>query len=391
MSDAPVNAGSGGSPASSPAREHAIPAPAPPASLPEMSERDILAGIEGLLEAEDKPAKRRPAVVRQAEETETRQGDLPIESPQSGDAGPEEATGESESEEEQSEPDDDGEEPDQSDHSIDPPKSWSRQERAIFEQLPPEAQAVIARRESDQNKVFTQKTQEIAEHRRAVEAASAAIQSERQQYAQERQNYEQNLQQLLMVAMPEAEQFARIDWQKLASDSPADYVRLTAQRDALRGRVGAIQGELARVEQQRQHEYAQQAQEYAQQFANLKAGEAKRLAEKLPDFGDPEKGRKFVGELRSWLGEQGFSPEEIGQVIDHRVILVAAKAMRADRAAVARRSAETKRNDTAPTVQRPGSTQGRETNVGRRRQERFEQLRQSGSQRDALSYLMEIL
>jgi hypothetical protein len=388
MSDAP-GTGSGGIPASSPAREHAIPAPQVQSGPPEMSERDILAGIEGLLEAEDKPAKRRPVVVRQAEETETRQGDLPIESPQ-GDAGPEEATGESE--EERDEPDADAQEDDQSDHPIDPPNSWlSREDRAIFEQLPPEAQAVIARRESEQNKAFTQKTQEIAEHRKALESTFTAIQSERQQYAQERQQYEQNLQQLLMVAMPEAEQFARIDWQKLASDSPADYVRLTAQRDALRGRVGAIQGELARVEQQRQVDAARQAQEYAQQFENLKKGEAQRLAEKLPDFGDPEKGKKLAADLRNYLQKKGFAPQEIGQVIDHRVILVAEIAMRAEQVTQARRSAETKRSDAAPTVQRPGSTQGRETNVGRRRQERFEQLRQSGSQRDALGYLMEIL
>lgn len=370
MSDAP-DTGSGGvsAPATSPAREHAIPAPQQQSGPPEMSERDILAGIEGLLEAEDKPAKRRPAVVRQAEETSESGGP---EAPP--DAGPEEATGEEEAE--QSEPDD-AQEDDQSDHSIDPPNSWSKEERAIFDGLPPEAKAVIARRESDQNKAFTQKTQEIAEHRKALETTFTAIQSERAQYSQ-------NLQQLLMVAMPEAEQFARIDWQKLAQESPADYVRLTAERDALRGRVGAIQGELQRVNQQQQ-------EDYARNFASIRATEAQRLAEKLPAFGDPEKGPKLQTDLRNYLQKKGFSPQEIGQVIDHRVILVAEIARQAEEAKDARRLAETKRSDQAPSVQRPGSTQRRETNAGRRRQERFEQLRRSGSQRDALGYLMEIL
>jgi hypothetical protein len=374
MSDAPET-GSDRLP-TSPMREHAAPTREAPAGPSEMSERDILAGIEGLLDAEEQPKRRRAPVVRQAVQ-ETRQQDLPIESgaPEASDTGPEEVTGEEE--EEQREPDDDGQEDDQSDHSIDPPISWSKEEKAIFEQLPPEAKAVIARRESEQNKAFTQKTQEIAEHRKAVEATYAAIQSERGQYAQ-------NLQQLLLVAMPEAEQFARIDWTRLANESPADFVKLQAQRDELRGRIGAIQGELTRVSQQQQ-------QDYARSFANLKQSEAQRLAEKFPDYADKEKGTKFVGELRGWLQEQGFSDTEIGQVIDHRVILVAAKAMRADRAAQARRTAETRRADPAPNVQRPGSTQGRETQVGRRREQKFQQLRRTGSQQDALGYLMEIL
>jgi hypothetical protein len=166
---------------------------------------------------------------------------------------------------------------------------------------------------------------------------------------------------------------------------------LQAQRDALRGRVGAIQGELARVEQQNQQDALRREQDYARNFANLKQSEAQRLAEKFPDYADKEKGTKFVGELRGWLQEQGFSDTEIGQVIDHRVILVAAKAMRADRAAQARRTAETRRADPAPNVQRPGSTQGRETQIGRRREQKFQQLRRTGSQQDALGYLMEIL
>jgi len=201
---------------------------------------------------------------------------------------------------------------------------------------------------------------------------------------QERQTYAQNLQQLLLVAMPEAQQYANVDWQRLAQESPADYVRLTAERDALRGRIGSIQGEIARVTEQAQ-------QDYAHQFASLRANEAQRLAEKMPEFADREKGAKFAGEMREWLTAQGFSAQEIGQVIDHRVILVAAKAMRADRAAAARRTAETRRTETAPTVQRPGTTQGRESNASRRRNQMMERLRQSGSEKDALAYLSEIL
>jgi hypothetical protein len=374
--DVPVNTGGGAAPMPAPES-----APPPPASAPRpMSESDAVASVAGLLDAEEHPRRReprretrpapaQPEVTREAAEPgrdvpESEGQDLPEG------AEPEEAIGEAE-EAASDEPDD------ESDHRIEPPNSWSEKDKAHWEHVPPEVQAVIARRETEQTRAFTQKTQEIAEHRKALEATFGEIQNERQSYAT-------NLEQLLAVAMPEAQQFANVDWQRLAQESPADYVRLTAERDALRGRVGAIQGELQRVQ-------AVAQQDYARNFAQLRASEAQRLAEKMPEFADREKGGKFIGEMRQWLQEQGFSAQEIGQVIDHRVILVAAKAMQADRALKARRVAETRRSDPAPSVQRPGVSQPRESNAARRRNQAMERLKQTGSEKDAIGYLQQLL
>jgi hypothetical protein len=248
----------------------------------------------------------------------------------------------------------------------------------VFRTLPPEAQAVIARRESEQNKAFTQKTQEIAEHRKALESTFQEIQTERDAYAR-------NLQQLLFVAAPEAEKFSQIDWTRLAQEQPAEYVRLSAERDALRGRIGGIQGELQRVAAQ-----AQQAQ--AQQFAQIKQVEQQRLIEAIPDFGDQEKGPRKAAEMRAWLNKKGFSDQEIGQVVDHRVLLVVNEAMQADRVRQARQQAETKRNGAAPQVQPPGSPRQRgDTSAAQRRGQKMAQLKRSGSEKDAISYLLEVL
>ena len=223
--------------------------------------------------------------------------------------------------------------------SVEPPNSWNNADKEVFRALPPEAQAVIARRESEQNKAFTQKTQEIADHRKALESTFLEIQSERQ-------NYARNLEQLLFVAAPEAQKFAQIDWQRLAQEQPADYVRLTAERDALRGRIGGIQQELQRVA-------AYTQQEQAQQFAVLRHAEQQRLMEAIPAFADPQKGPQKVQEMRQFLAKQGFSPEEIGQVVDHRVLVVVDQAMTAARQRDVRAQAETKRTTQAPKVQPP--------------------------------------
>lgn len=350
-----------------------------PAPGREMSEADVMAGIEGLLD--DRPAKRPPPPQRNQPQ---RASDVPAETEEPGPdprPGPEDpAPSEEEDDDYTPDPDNAADQGDDvADHqSVEPPSSWNNADKEVFRALPPEAQAVIARRESEQNKAFTQKTQEIAEHRKALESTFQEIQSERNAYAR-------NLQQLLFVAAPEAQKFAEIDWQRLASEQPADYVRLTAERDALRGRIGGIQGELQRVAQQ-----AQQAQ--AQQFAQVRQAEQQRLIEALPDFGDPQKAPQKVAEMRAWLNAKGFSDQEIGQVVDHRVLLVVDEAMRADRTREVRRQAETKRNGAAPQVQPPGAPRQRgDTQAAQRRGQKMAALRKSGSERDAISYLLEVL
>lgn len=337
------------------------------------SEAEIVARIEGLLD--DTPPRRQPrqqpppAAPPEPQETETESA----ADEAADDAGPEPATSEDDDREE-AEPG--GEE--STAPAIEPPTSWSAQDRALFSQLPPEAQQVIARRESERDRVVQQRTEEIATQRKAFEQHWGAIQ-------QERQHYETNLQQLLRVAAPEVERFANVDWQRLATEDPSGYVRLTAERDALRGRIGAIQSELQGVQ-------AAQQQDAARHFATVRAEQHQKLVERLPDFGDEVKGPKLAGEMRSWLQEQGFSAEEIGQVIDHRVLVVVERAMRADRAAAARQSAEAKRSVAAPTVQQPGAARNRsELTAAQRHQRNVEQYRRSGKEQDAIRMLMDRL
>jgi hypothetical protein len=340
----------------------------------EWSEAQVMEGIEGLLD--DRPK-------RQQQRQPQRASDVPAEAEQEGQdplPGPEDpaTSDEEEAYEPDTEPVQEGEDG-EGHQSVAPPESWLRaDDKAVFAQLPPEAQAVIVRRESEQNKAFTAKTQEIAEHRKALESTFQEIHAEREAYAR-------NLQQLLFVAAPEAQRFANIDWQQLAQEQPAEYVRMTAERDAMRGRIGGIQQELQRVAA-----HAEQAQ--AQQFAQLRQAEQQRLIEALPDFGDQEKAPKKVAEMRSWLTKRGFSDQEIGQVVDHRVLLVVDKAMQADRVQEARRQAEAKRNTSAPQVQPPGSPRQRgDTQAAQRRGQKMASLKRSGSEKDAIAYLLEVL
>ena len=95
--------------------------------------------------------------------------------------------------------------------------------------------------------------------------------------------------------------------------------------------------------------------------------------------------------MRQWLSKKGFSDQEIGAVVDHRVLLVVEEAMQADRHKQVRQQAQQKRtNGAAP--QPPGASRARPDNQSaKRRQDKMAALKQSGSEKDAIGYLMEIL
>jgi hypothetical protein len=331
------------------------------------SDADIAKGIEGLLDAEA-PRRRRAQPAEQPKEES--------DAVEASDPGPDPLPTEEE-DPSPGEDDDEGIDPDEPEEepapAIDPPQSWKADERALWAKVPPDVQAIIARRDRDASSYVLTRTQEMAEERRASAEARLS----------ERGEYKQNLEKLLFVAAPEAEKFTQIDWQRLAAENPADYVRLTAERDALRGRIGAIQGEIQRIDYQSNAEREQQFGQFREQQAQL-------LAQKLPVYADAERGPKFVRELTDYLQTQGFTPQELAAVVDHRAILLAEKAMRADRAAAARNGAQQQKAP-PPRVQQPGTKQRSDSSASQRRNNKLAALERSGSERDAVAYLLEIL
>jgi hypothetical protein len=254
--------------------------------------------------------------------------------------------------------------------SIEPPNSWSAEEKALFSKLPPDAQAVVARREGERDKQLLQRGEEVANQRKAHEAERAAIQTERQTYLQ-------SLQQLTGFVLPELQKFEGLDWDKLAAERPADWSVLKQQQESLRGRHAAIQAEMRRVTSAAQAEHDKRMQDF-------RADQGKLLREKVPDFGDPVKAPKLSADIVQHLQSgYGFTPEEIGGAFDHRLFLVGIDAMKWRQHEAALKVAETKRANTPPTVQRAGTAQGSDTSAAKEQRVRDDRLRQTGSVRDA--------
>ena len=157
---------------------------------------------------------------------------------------------------------------------------------------------------------YTRKTQQLAEARKAAEAELQAIRAEREQYAQ------------LLGALSEQVKTAaepKIDWDRLYKEDPIEYVRQREVMRENREKAAAIQ-----AEQQRLAEIAQKEQ--MAQFESLKAKESEALLEALPAWKDPAKAKAEKAMLVEFGQKMGFTPQELGNIFDHRVVLALRKA-----------------------------------------------------------------
>ena len=157
---------------------------------------------------------------------------------------------------------------------------------------------------------YTRKTQQIAEVRKQAEGELQAVRAEREQYSQLLSALEAQVQQ---AAQP------NIDWDRLYSEDPIEWVR---QREVMRDnqdRAAAIQSEKQRLSQLSQQEQAQFMQQKLQQ-------EQEALLAAIPDWKDAKKAQAEKALLVEFGQKIGFTPDELKSVVDHRAVLMLRKA-----------------------------------------------------------------
>ena len=185
---------------------------------------------------------------------------------------------------------------------------------------------------------YTRKTQQVAEARKAAEAELQAVRAEREQYAQ------------LLVALDQQVKAAaepQIDWDRLYKEDPIEYVR---QREVMREnkeKAAAIQ-----AERQRLAEIAQQEQ--MQQLQAVKEKEAQALLEAIPSWKDPAKAKAEKAMLVEFGQRMGFTPQELGNIYDHRVVLALRKAALYDHMQAKRQGIKPVTNN-GPKPAKPGA------------------------------------
>ena len=102
------------------------------------------------------------------------------------------------------------------------------------------------------------------------------------------------------------------------------------------------------------------------------------LTDKVADFSDPKKSEQLKGEIRNFGKSIGFTDQELGQVFDHRHVMVMQKAMMYDKLQKANPSVN-KKLAKAPKMSKKGN---KVTNVDAYTKQK-KRLKSSGNIEDA--------
>lgn len=231
---------------------------------------------------------------------------------------------------------------------IDPPRSWTKDEKERFQSLPRETQEYIAKREQEREREIRRSQNEAAEKLKGLSAKE-------QQAEQARQQYEAALPALLQTLQSELfGEFSDVktieDINRLAAEDPGRFVKYQARQM----QIASLQNE-ARQAQERQ------ANEYRQKWIEFSSKEDALFAEKVPDIADPEKAKRITSAAVEVLNDIGFTEQELAKLWggesnislrDHRLQLLIHEAanLRAARKAAAKPLPKP-----VPNVQRPGS------------------------------------
>lgn len=192
---------------------------------------------------------------------------------------------------------------------------------------------------------YTKKSQAVAEERKVVEAERQRIEEARQlrdQYAERLQVIEQMLNQ--------PQQTEDLDY--LKETDPIGYAVKVAE-------LSQREKQLAQVQAERQRIMAEQQREQQERLGQVVQAEARKLAEALPEYADPQKGEQIRKELREFGVKAGFSEQELASVYDSRHVLTLWKAMQYDKLQSAKPSI-TKKVSEAPKMIKSGVSQPRD-------------------------------
>ena len=256
---------------------------------------------------------------------------------------------------------------------VEPPRSWSKDDKELFKALPAETRQRIADREKSRETDFLRRQNEATEKAKGIDATRA--------------QYEQSLATVLtMLQGQQQNRFADIktldDVERLAREDWPRY----AEWDAGQKRLAAVLAEAERAAWAKEQERGTRWNDFA-------SAEDRLAAEKWPELGNVKTAAAMTQVAASVLNELGFTDAELSEMWngrravslrDHRVQGLLRDAVKYRQAHAAVRAAP----KAVPSVQRPGAAQPSGAADDQRVKALNDKLAQSGSLRDAAALLV---
>ena len=224
---------------------------------------------------------------------------------------------------------------------------------------------------------YTRKTQELAGQRDEIAKLKEKWTSEISQAQADRQQYIDALGQFVQNSMGGLEKFQNVDWENLREVDPIAFV---TKKEELREAQDHV-----RQAQEQQNQANQKQQEEVEKMRQIAVQEEhSKLIKVVPDWNDPEKRNKLASEISSYAVGQGFTKEELQQLIDHRSLIVLMKAQKYD--ALQKSDVKAKKIKNKPKVVRSGKGSNKKADNSRsKRIASMNRLKETGKAEDAAS------
>ena len=217
---------------------------------------------------------------------------------------------------------------------------------------------------------YRQKTHSLGLEKRDLEAQKNSL----------RQSYDTRLSELNdLIATADAtvkSQQGSQDLQRLYEDDPQAAAKLDFQ---LRQQNTAIE------------DMKQKAKDaYAKQYEDFLSTQRELAAQKIPEYSDPKKADQFKYAMRNSLRSYGFSDQEIGNLADHRFLMVAKDAM-GYQSLKDKRPIVQKKIAKAPKVVKSGVASSNVSSGREQIRSKIGKVRKSGNIQDAQSAILDII
>jgi len=230
---------------------------------------------------------------------------------------------------------------------------------------------------------YTQKTQQLAEYKKQMDAAAQGMQQEIAQTQQMRAQYVDALSTSIDANYAHLQQFANIDWERLKTENREEY--LTKRDDYRQAQEGIeqLKAQAGQAQQQQQQEMQVQHQQMLQE-------EHSKMVSILPEWNDPNTQRAIAKSLSEFALSKGYTQEELSQLVDHRSILVLMQAKAYEDMTRKQHEVRAKKVKNKPNVVKTKAKRGKGEASASKRKEKMKRLQTTGHVDDAASLLEDL-
>jgi hypothetical protein len=219
-----------------------------------------------------------------------------------------------------------------------------------------------------------------ADYRRKTEELSFEKKQFQSETEQQRQDYSKRITELNQILAFTQQQLNseinNVDLNKLYEEDPVEATKVERQIRLKKEKMMEAANKLQQEQQRQLSSYIQEQQRI--------------LAEKMPEFNDAQKASTTKNNLRNFLNSYGFKDAEIGQIYDHRIVMLVNDALKY-------RNVKNVKPVSAAQASKPGKflssgvkKDSNDMNF-QRRKEKLGRLKKTGNVKDAASIFYDII